>query len=98
MSDGSLYHHTGKLQTASGSISTTTGTETFKATFPNPLGIIQSGASATVRIRGTMIRHLLFLKQQRINCRTKALFINLSQAIKSSAFRLHLRLQAMVIF
>lgn len=50
LSDGSLYHHTGKLQTASGSISTTTGTETFKATFPNPLGIIQSGASATVRI------------------------------------------------
>ncbi len=50
LADGTLYPHTGKLQTASGSISTTTGTTTFKATFPNTLGIIQSGASATVRI------------------------------------------------
>ena len=50
LADGTLYPQNGKLQTASGSISTTTGTTTFKATFPNPMGIIQSGASATVRI------------------------------------------------
>lgn len=50
LADGSIYNYTGKLQTASGLISTETGSESFKATFPNPLGLIRSGASATIKI------------------------------------------------
>ncbi|ANH83990.1 efflux transporter periplasmic adaptor subunit [Niabella ginsenosidivorans] len=50
LADGTLYNQTGKVEPASGSITTATGTITFKATFPNPGGIIQNGASATVRI------------------------------------------------
>lgn len=50
LADGTLYNQTGKVETASGSITTATGTITFKATFPNPGGVIQNGASATVRI------------------------------------------------
>lgn len=50
LADGSLYPEKGKIEMASGLISTETGTATFKANYPNPSGIIRSGASATVRI------------------------------------------------
>jgi membrane fusion protein, multidrug efflux system len=50
LADGSLYPEKGKIEMASGMISTETGTATFKAIYENPLGIIRSGASATVRI------------------------------------------------
>ncbi|ANI87865.1 efflux transporter periplasmic adaptor subunit [Arachidicoccus ginsenosidimutans] len=50
LANGSEYQHKGKLEPASGLISTSTGTANFKATFPNPEGLIPSGASATVRV------------------------------------------------
>lgn len=50
LSNGTVYPAKGKVETAGGAIETSTGTVTFKATFTNPLGVIQSGASATVRI------------------------------------------------
>lgn len=50
LADGSVYPEKGKIEMASGMISTETGTATFKAIYENPLGIIRSGASATVRI------------------------------------------------
>ena len=50
LADGSIYPEKGKIELASGLIATETGTATFKAIFPNPLGIIRSGASATVRV------------------------------------------------
>ncbi|WPQ65219.1 efflux RND transporter periplasmic adaptor subunit [Chitinophaga sancti] len=50
LANGSEYSLKGKVETASGLIATTTGTVQFKATFPNPLGIIKSGASAILRI------------------------------------------------
>ena len=59
LADGSEYSMSGKLETASGLISTETGTASFKAVFPNPLGIIRSGASATVRIPKIMENALL---------------------------------------
>jgi membrane fusion protein (multidrug efflux system) len=50
LADGRKFPEAGKLQTASGLISTETGAETFKAVFPNPNGMLRSGASAVVRI------------------------------------------------
>lgn len=50
LADGTIYPEKGKVETASGLITTETGTASFKAIFANPLGIIRSGASATVRI------------------------------------------------
>jgi membrane fusion protein, multidrug efflux system len=50
LADGSVYPEKGKIEMASGLLSTETGTATFKAIYENPLGIIRSGASATVRI------------------------------------------------
>ncbi|MFT3704137.1 MAG: efflux RND transporter periplasmic adaptor subunit [Agriterribacter sp.] len=54
LADGTEYAEKGKLETASGLITTESGTASFKAIFPNPLGIIRSGASATVRIPRTV--------------------------------------------
>lgn len=50
LADGSLYPEKGKLKTASGGIESSTGTATLKAEFNNPMGLLQNGASATVRI------------------------------------------------
>jgi membrane fusion protein (multidrug efflux system) len=62
LADGSLYPQKGKIEMASGLISTETGTATFKALFANPTGIIRSGASATVRI-GTTLDSALIIPQ-----------------------------------
>ena len=59
LADGTEYKEKGKLETASGLITTETGTASFKAIFPNPLGIIHSGASATVRVPSTVDSALL---------------------------------------
>lgn len=59
LADGTVYDKKGKLQTASGLINTQTGTASFKAIFSNPLGIIRSGASATVRMYHTVNSALL---------------------------------------
>jgi membrane fusion protein (multidrug efflux system) len=50
LADGSQYPQKGKLETASGFVSTGTGTVSFKAQFANPTGLVHSGASAVVRI------------------------------------------------
>jgi len=59
LADGTVYPEKGKLQTASGGIDSSTGTATFKAIFSNQLGIIQNGASATIRIPVNMNSALL---------------------------------------
>lgn len=59
LADGSQYPQKGKLETASGFISTGTGTVSVKAQFVNPTGIIHSGASAVVRLPRTIDTALL---------------------------------------
>jgi membrane fusion protein (multidrug efflux system) len=50
LANSSQYPEKGKVEMASGLISTGTGSATFKAIFPNPNGLIRSGSSATVRL------------------------------------------------
>jgi membrane fusion protein (multidrug efflux system) len=59
LADGSQYPQKGKLQTASGFVSSGTGTISLKAQFVNPTGLIHSGASAIVRIPRTIDTALL---------------------------------------
>ena len=59
LADGTEYPEKGKLETASGLISTETGTASFKAIFPNPIGILHSGASGVVRLYHTVDSALL---------------------------------------
>jgi len=48
LADGSEYEQTGKIETISGSLDPGTGTVQFRATFPNPLGLLRNGSSATI--------------------------------------------------
>ena len=50
LSDGSEYPEKGKVETIGGLINTETGSASFRATFPNPVGILRSGGSAIVQI------------------------------------------------
>lgn len=50
LSDGSTYPEKGRVETISGLINTETGSASYRASFPNPTGLIRSGGSAIVRI------------------------------------------------
>ncbi|WP_224746326.1 efflux RND transporter periplasmic adaptor subunit [Mucilaginibacter glaciei] len=50
LSDGSTYPEPGRIKTINGQINTETGAASFRATFPNPVGLLRSGSSASVRI------------------------------------------------
>ena len=50
LSDGTAYPEKGRVETIGGMINTETGSASFRATFPNPVGLIRSGGSATVLI------------------------------------------------
>ncbi|MBS1747104.1 MAG: efflux RND transporter periplasmic adaptor subunit [Bacteroidetes bacterium] len=52
--DGSLYPDKGRIETASGLVNTETGSVSFRATFPNPLSILKSGNSGTIRLPRTI--------------------------------------------
>lgn len=52
--DGHDYLPKGKIQSLSGVINTETGSANFRALFPNPDGLLWSGASATLRIPTTI--------------------------------------------
>lgn len=51
MNTGSLYAETGRIESISGIIDKTTGTVSVRAAFPNPKGLLLSGASAHILIR-----------------------------------------------
>ncbi|WP_044046305.1 efflux RND transporter periplasmic adaptor subunit [Niabella soli] len=78
LADGTLYSETGKIETASGSITTATGTITFKGTFPNPGGVIQNGASATVRIPRSETAALLIPQSATFELQDKRLVYRLT--------------------
>jgi len=50
LADGTEYAVKGRITTVSGLISTETGSASFRADFENPLGLIRSGSSATIKI------------------------------------------------
>lgn len=48
LADGSTYELPGKIETVSGSVNPSTGTVSFRATFPNPNGLLRNGSSGTI--------------------------------------------------
>lgn len=50
MADNSVFPQTGRIETASGLVNQQTGSVNVRASFPNPEGILRSGASGLVRI------------------------------------------------
>jgi membrane fusion protein, multidrug efflux system len=54
LADGTEYSEKGHVETIGGLINTETGSASFRATFPNPVGILRSGGSAIVEIPVTV--------------------------------------------
>ena len=50
LADGSVYAQNGRIESINGQINTSTGSASLRATFPNPVSVLKSGASASVRI------------------------------------------------
>lgn len=50
MANGEVYKHEGKIQTVTAQVDPTTGTVSFRATFPNPEHLIANGSSGTILI------------------------------------------------
>ncbi len=50
LADGSVYGHEGKIETISGSVDPASGTVRFRATFPNPGGLLRNGSSGIIRL------------------------------------------------
>lgn len=61
--DGTEYPEKGRVETIGGLIDPGTGAATFRATFPNPVGLIRSGGSGIVAIPET-IENALLIPQQ----------------------------------
>ena len=63
LSDGTEYPEKGRVETIGGMINAATGAATFRATFPNPVGLIRSGGSAVVAIPQIVADALLVPQQ-----------------------------------
>ena len=50
LADGSVYAQNGKIESINGQINTNTGSASLRATFPNPISLLKTGGSASVRI------------------------------------------------
>ncbi len=61
--DKTEYPEKGRVEAMSGLISSETGAATFRATFPNPVGLIHSGGSAVIAIPVTVNNALLIPQQ-----------------------------------
>ncbi|NKI26528.1 efflux RND transporter periplasmic adaptor subunit [Arenibacter sp. 6A1] len=48
LADGSLYEHSGTIETITGEVNPATGTVKFRATFPNEMGLLRNGSSGTI--------------------------------------------------
>ncbi|WP_375419083.1 efflux RND transporter periplasmic adaptor subunit [uncultured Hymenobacter sp.] len=59
LSDGTLYPRAGRIEAASGLVSTQTGSVSVRATFPNPDGVLRSGATGQVRVPQRLANALL---------------------------------------
>lgn len=63
LADKTEYPEKGRVEAIGGLINTETGAATFRATFPNPVGLIRSGGSALVAIP-VAINNALLVPQQ----------------------------------
>ncbi|MCX2576111.1 efflux RND transporter periplasmic adaptor subunit [Pedobacter sandarakinus] len=50
LADGSVYASNGKIESINSQINTNTGSASLRATFPNPVALLKSGGSASVRV------------------------------------------------
>jgi len=63
LADGTVYPHPGKIETMQGEINSSTGTIAFRASFPNPDGILKHGSTGKITLKNS-VRSALLLPQK----------------------------------
>ncbi|HJV20291.1 MAG TPA: efflux RND transporter periplasmic adaptor subunit [Sediminibacterium sp.] len=53
LADGKLYNHTGKIDMMDGQFDPNTGSVSLRASFPNPEGLLRSGNTGRIVLKGT---------------------------------------------
>jgi membrane fusion protein, multidrug efflux system len=71
LSDGTTYAENGKIESINSLINTNTGSARLRATFSNPIGLLRSGASASVRIPQYLDSVLLIPQKSTIDLQGK---------------------------
>lgn len=80
LANGTMYKEKGHVQSIGGLINTETGAVNLRADFPNPEGIIRSGASATVRIPVTIKDALLIPSSATFEMQEKLMAVTVSKS------------------
>jgi len=73
MPDGTIYEEPGRIETISGIVDQTSGTVSFRASFPNKNGILLSGTSGNVIISKLMKEALIISQKSTFSQQDKIL-------------------------
>lgn len=82
LADGTVYAQDGKIESINGQINTATGSASLRATFPNPVSILKSGASASVRIPQHVQNGILIPQKSTIDLQGKKFVYVLGDSAK----------------
>ena len=89
LSNKTEYQLKGRIEMASGLISTSTGSATFKAIFANPDGILRSGSSAIIRIPKNYDSVLVVPQRATYELQDKRFIFKVSQDNKVTAVNIN---------
>lgn len=82
LADGTVYAQNGKIESINGQINTATGSASLRATFPNPISLLKSGGSASVRIPQHIENAILIPQKSTIDLQGKKFVYVLGDSAK----------------
>ncbi|WP_131537721.1 efflux RND transporter periplasmic adaptor subunit [Pedobacter nototheniae] len=82
LADGTIYAENGRIESINGQINTNTGSASLRATFPNPISLLKSGASASVRIPRHVENAILIPQKSTIDLQGKKFVYILGDSAK----------------
>lgn len=82
LADGTVYAQNGRIESINGQINTSTGSASLRATFPNPVSLLKSGASASVRIPRHVENAILIPQKSTIDLQGKKFVYILGDSAK----------------
>ncbi|WP_316804531.1 efflux RND transporter periplasmic adaptor subunit [Pedobacter nototheniae] len=82
LADGTIYAENGRIESINGQINTSTGSASLRATFPNPVSLLKSGASASVRIPRHVENAILIPQKSTIDLQGKKFVYVLGDSAK----------------
>lgn len=82
LADGSVYTQKGKVQTVSGQFNNSMGAISFRASFPNPDGLLRSGNTGRIRIPRTVTSALVIPQEATFELQDKVFVFVVSDSNK----------------